>query len=803
MFRNCLLAFGLLGICFSCIPKPEPYPDAPAEVIMNAGQSISDRLNKHIEDWLAGKAPAQIPTNLIPPGVVDNKDFYLKKPEEVSPKEAWATRLSKPINFDSVRPAIPDPNVTYFFLATCLAPFGHKLVIEGEFPHARFFSIQVTPPLNGRQYVANRVYGGAEVSIVDADIEPLPGNVNPYRPNNDRNVPNRKYRVTYVMAKGEGVPLNQGAFVYPYRKASNTRYGSLLVYQGPWGVKDFTNKPIQSGGKWDLGGVWIRIYAPDRAKGALGGMPLPKVWMETPSGQRYFIGSNFSAFAKRANATFPARVSGTADPSVHFSMSGTGWHKSWGILRSMLVGAATANGWMHPDTLEKIRQVDLGVSGRGEKQAPPGNYEAHSTVNNYCNYLGREVIVPQGRVAVLVGKLPTFPVTKNGESRLNSAEVRYWSICGYDFEATNFTSVTSCYNAVRDDEVLINKNRNFIIAYSRPQDRPINANGQNGVTWVNWGPLSRLGLLLRWVAVGPEWTCPQTPHEQVLDWSKSDPTGSRYDSSLINVNWHRGFMQCYLPRLVLMSKAEFEALGNQLEAENFPVWADQLSLPSAANEAALKPATANKADAKNLAAWAFDQKPKTKWTSSFGDNKAWIKVDLGKTKRISTIKLMWGFGAASKYSIEASNDEQKWTEIFNTASSDGGVDVLQNLATQARYLRLNVLGTNVGWSELLEMEVFSNEMPCLAQSTSTSEQVELQNRILLYPNPCRNQLYVNDPGGFFQNQQAQVKIIAADGRTVLQQNLQSPLNVNALKKGVYYLQLQQKGVQVSKPFLKQ
>jgi len=39
----------------------------------------------------------------------------------------------------------------------------------------------------------------------------------------------------------------------------------------------------------------------------------------------------------------------------------------------------------------------------------------------------------------------------------------------------------------------------------------------NGVTWVNWGTQSELGVLVRWLNVYPEWTFPLAPQEHNLD----------------------------------------------------------------------------------------------------------------------------------------------------------------------------------------------------------------------------------------------------------------------------------------------
>lgn len=170
-------------------------------------------------------------------------------------------RYAKPINKDSLLAGIPEPRVTYLFLGTALAPFGSKLIIEGEFPHCRFFTIQISPPLNGLEYYAQRQFGTAEVSMVDADIDPLPGHTNPFRVGANRNAINRSYHVEFDLCTGDPVSLNGTAHVYPYRSNSNVRKGAMMVYQGPLGYKTIvgTALPTEQQGDWNLGALWIRI----------------------------------------------------------------------------------------------------------------------------------------------------------------------------------------------------------------------------------------------------------------------------------------------------------------------------------------------------------------------------------------------------------------------------------------------------------------------------------------------------------------------------------------------------------------
>ncbi len=142
-FMDMKLLFFLAGIALlfytSCLPASDPYPNRPPSEVIEEAQILSDKLEDYIYLWTQGLVPSQIPDSLIPQGIEDSQNFYLKHPDSVTLAETWAVRFAKPINKDSLYAGIPDPKVTYYFLGTALAPFRSKMIVEGEFPHARFF----------------------------------------------------------------------------------------------------------------------------------------------------------------------------------------------------------------------------------------------------------------------------------------------------------------------------------------------------------------------------------------------------------------------------------------------------------------------------------------------------------------------------------------------------------------------------------------------------------------------------------------------------------------------------------------
>lgn len=567
-----LFVCALLGLLLaSCDPEtfrkfltPPTYPYKDPGQVKREAQQVSDRLEAYIREWLEGRASPRIPPEVLPAGINpdESRDFILQRYEEIRPEAQWFFREAQTINADKVLGGVPDPHVTYLKLGTSLAPFGSKLIIEGDFPYSRFFNIQISPPLDGKVYYYNRNLGAAEVAIVDADIMPLPGNTNPFLPGADRTAPNRKYQVSFDLAIGDPVTLNPSN-VFPYRGPGNRRVGGLIVAQGPWGEK-------YGKGPWNQGEIWVRYYAPDRNKGPQAGVPLPRAYYQLPTGERYYITSDFSRFEAKVNSRLQPTPTPPAEPRAYFG-PGVGWFKSFGILSSLGEGSMQALGNIDERAKRYIRDLDLGVTGRGEGQPPPGNYEPHATTCNYNTYLGRTMALGPGKVVVLSGKLPVFPNTRDGAQRMERGELRYWSISGYDINPSSKT-VGAVIHSIMDDEVVLDAQRRYIIVYSRREDRPANARPENGVTWVEWGPISQLALMIRWMSVAPDWIMPVNPHERNLPWARAAWSGSRYDPELLGRNTHDGFLGAYQPVIHYMRRQDFEAQGAPVRPDQLPPW---------------------------------------------------------------------------------------------------------------------------------------------------------------------------------------------------------------------------------------
>jgi hypothetical protein len=807
--KKLLLLVLILDSCLNIhaqLPAADPYPFQPPAFVITQAKKISDSLEAYIYKWTLGQAPSTVPSSLIPQGITDSKNFYLKNPNSVTPQETWAVRYAKPLNKDSLYTGIPDPKITYLFLGTAFAPFGSKLVIEGEFPHCRFFSFQISPPLNGEQYYAQRVFGTAEVSIADVDIDPLPGHTNPFRVGASRNATNRSYKMEFDLTTGDPTVLNGTGHIYPYRSNSNVRKGAMMVYQGPLGHKTLLGTPLVNGGDWDLGCLWIRIYEPDENVNALGGVPMPKVYFELPNGSKYFIGSDFSRLQRRADTTIANRVV-VSQPNPNFGPT-HGWGKSFGITLSILNGICQATNWTY--LKDSIRKIELGWTGRGENQPAPGDIEPHATTNNYASYVGRPITVPPGMVAVLTGKLPTFPSTKNGESIMNAAQVRYWSIIGIDQDPFSPLPATTAH-AITDDEVSIDANRNYVIAYSRMVDKPNNASTANGVSWVDWGTQSDLGVLMRWVCVAPDWYFPLAPHENNIDYKHSSWSSPSYDSTLLGVNWRNGFMKCYLPRVHYMTKAEFEALGSNLDAEKIPIWVDSSYTRNGAAESRLGTISASgalDANAVNAPSNVNDGNMASAWSAAWNTPNSWITVDLGSMKKISAVKLNWDWILFAKdYTLKTSNDNITWTTIATAVNENGQVDLYKNLQNiSGRYVKLDLTAFNALYYRLGEFEVYTSDCNCSAPGpiASINQNSKTENIVMsVYPNPTSDNLFIsiNKP----DNTETQYYIYNIEGKIVSSMALnttQNKIDVSNLSNGIYCIVAINKNWNATTKFIK-
>lgn len=552
---------------------PYPYYDNK-QAVLNEAQAMSDRLADYIRAWHQGKAPAIIPTELLPPGIDPSlREVRLLHLDEVRAADQWIIRQAKPIDFGALHHLYPDPHATYLVLGVFLAPFGTKVTLEGEFPHSRFFDVQVSPPLDPAFYYYDGKFGVPEVPIVDVDIEPIAEHNNPFRLGSSRDVENRRYQLTWTLTVGNGAQI-EPAYRPPYFRApGNHRYASAIQYQGPLADPHSEFNQFGSGnGVWTTGSFWIRYYAPDRLAGPLGGVPLPKVLYELPTGEQFFLHADFSEAEAAINQTQEAWSTEGEEPDP--SESAIGWGHEFDILETGLAAIFQTVGKTTPADKAYGRDLVLGLTSRGIHQPPPGNYESSSSRCTYISYLDRGMSIDHGKVAVLTGRLPKTPSTRNGEPTLQPGQARYFSITSYalpDWLDLSFVGVA--LTSVMDDEIMTDAEGRYVIVYSRQEDRPANAYPENGVTWVNWGDIATQTWVLRWLSVHPDWRDPQiVPDITNLPYETTSWFSPAFDVSLTGINSDQGKLGEYQPKVHYLSTEAFERLGPSVQANAVPDW---------------------------------------------------------------------------------------------------------------------------------------------------------------------------------------------------------------------------------------
>ena len=121
---------------------------------------------------------------------------------------------------------------------------------------------------------------------------------------------------------------------------------------------------------------------------------------------------------------------------------------------------------------------------------------------------------------------------------------------------------------------------------------------------------------------------------------------------------------------------------------------------------------------------AVDGNMSTRWSSNFSDPQ-WIYVDLGSSRAISQVKLIWEAASGRNYVVEGSNVSDfstKITLVTRTNMPDGArTDDFTGLSGSFRYIRMygTVRTTQYGYS-LFEFEVYGATTPAYTLSNSVS-----------------------------------------------------------------------------------
>ncbi len=444
----------------------------------------------------------------------------IRTDERYGPNELWQPRGWDYWNrLENPRP-IQDPNLwgdkrPTYMNAVLQMPAGSSITLRGQFPHARYVKLAFYTLIHGT-FVAL-----PGESFAGWEIEPDPGSVNPFRLGADRRADNRSFTLKIVADD----PPKDAA-----QRARNTAYIGR------------SEQELQA---------IFRVYASDESYDGPGVAPGDAASMErifTYEGE-LADGTKLTGdeVAKRFN-----RTPGFAPPPI----SAEKWYA--------LVDAKTNDPSLTPETaparkdpvFEKFWTVPYTVGGAFKTaeecaKIPYAGEGVQAGADPGTVYLVAYLSRKYGPVFVVRGKMPTFPNTfagadGKGLATMPPANLQYWSI-------VTLASALSgeLWDGVFDMQVPLDKDGNYTIVVSRPEDRPKNATTEHGVAWIDWGPGEGLDdprnraewgmLLARMMSADPNWA--NSPTKITKPGEEAEALGP------------------YYPRGEYTDKAAFEAKG--------------------------------------------------------------------------------------------------------------------------------------------------------------------------------------------------------------------------------------------------
>lgn len=327
-------------------------------------------------------------------------------------------------NADLVNVAFPDESAKYWFTQLPYAP-GVRYRLEGGFPNARYFSFN-TYDVQLRQVD----------SLADYQIDADPDSVNPYR--------------NPAQTVGDAWGGRYTAYIVPASVPENRPANHLYSAS--------TQLPV--GGSLPNPQITIlyRIYI--AADGDTGEVGLPRIVAENAAGDTAILGLS------------PC----TLLPDLPVTL---------GINEAI----ATANfplDWMFPPLSTRFKPEyrkfyslsNTIVRGSPLEGVLPPDTSGGFLGNRDNAYLGVRYFRDQGDLYIVRAKAPTWA----GDPRApNGPQLRYWSFCTNEFASQRFVA------CARDDQTTLDSEGYFTYVVSDPNDRPLNATPEHGITWLPWG----------------------------------------------------------------------------------------------------------------------------------------------------------------------------------------------------------------------------------------------------------------------------------------------------------------------------
>lgn len=331
--------------------------------------------------------------------------------------------------------AYPD-SATFYWAATFTIPEGAKLVLEGNFPHARYMS-----------FISYDEAGRPIESVADYLIKPKEGSTNPFLNGADRTARARQYSLEVVDSRPD-----------PNRKTGMNLVGET---RDKLHVPKYGKAPGQQT-------ILYRIYAVDRGTDETGGAGLPIPVLTLPDGK--VLKGAQACELLRTRQPLQLDPAALAVPMEAY--------------RALLQAAAKFGPtfpatnpptWQQQFDREALYGIYTGEPPKKDAPRSVGGFYPNLDNQYIRTILNRKL----GKVFVVRGKAPTTPQTIKGDAKMGEGELRYWSFCSNQGFAN--TRVNAC---VHDENVPVGPDGYYTIVVSRAAERPRNAIPQCGVAWL-------------------------------------------------------------------------------------------------------------------------------------------------------------------------------------------------------------------------------------------------------------------------------------------------------------------------------
>ncbi len=340
-----------------------------------------------------------------------------------------------PVSFVSYNIAYPDEGAVYWGTRFMLPEGSSHLLVEGNYPKARYFSF------NTYDKFTQPIYALTDTEIAAAD------GANPFT-SDDKS--GGTYRITVKNGEAPANAIGSTLYLGDASRRNDELPLILRIYVPETG-EDFTGGAglpkvsliMEDGSKLEGQTMCDAIGSPSPESGD---RKFPTVVMEK---ERYLALKNHPD----APDSFPAEIN-------------VEWVPFWG-------GDMSISRYI-PGHAYFDEQVKMAISGDREKRS--GFY-----ANMHNEYISAFISERHGDVLVLNGRLPRTP-RSGWDITAGDYDMRYWSLC------TNEHIVTTRYADCRyDDQIVTDQDGFYTIVVSKAENRPSNASEACGVTWIDWG----------------------------------------------------------------------------------------------------------------------------------------------------------------------------------------------------------------------------------------------------------------------------------------------------------------------------